>query len=412
MSAAPPPRAGRTATDLDAAASAGRGDGLDAEVLVDLPARAGAPEQGAGLSLVARLRVRRGEVCAVLGPNGAGKSTVLRALAGLEPLTGGHVRLDGRVLDDPADGTFVAPHERGTGVVFADDLLFPHLSALDNAAFAPRAAGLSRGAARARAERLLETLGIGDLATSPPAQLSGGQAQRVAIARALAARPRLLLLDEPLAALDAGTRGSVRAVLGAATAASEHGPPPATVLVTHDPLDALVLADHLVVVERGAVVQSGPPAEVARAPRTGYVAGLMGLNLLRGRVAPRASGSAPRAGGAVTVEVDGGGVLLAAAGSGGQEDGAGNEHGGAVMVSFPPSAVSLHGERPTGSARNVWPAVVSSLERRGDVVRVGLDGSPGALADVTAGAVAELGIGQGTLLWASLKATEVRAYRT
>ncbi len=420
------------------------GAGLDAELVVELPGRSGGRDARAGLSLAAVLTVGRGRVTAVLGPNGAGKSTALRALAGLQPLSGGHVVLDGRTLDDPASGVFVPPHQRGVGVVFADDLLFPHLSALDNVAFAPRAAGLPRASARGRAAGLLDELGIGDLARAKPSQLSGGQAQRVAIARALAARPALLLLDEPLAALDAGTRGAARSVLGAlatgsssassaassASSASDADgrpppPAPATVLVTHDPLDALVLADHLVVLEHGAVVQSGPPAEVAAAPRTDYVAGLMGLNLLRGRASspPRGAvaggGGADGAGRAWSVHLDGGGVLLAAGGRAGEEAGraggdAAGHHGdalaGAVMVSFAPSAVSLHAERPAGSARNVWSAVVSGLERRGDVVRVSLDGAPRVLADVTAAAVAELGLVPGSPLWASLKATEVRAY--
>ncbi len=377
--------------------------GLDAHVVVDLPVRRGAHEGDAGLSLLAPLRVPRGSVTAVLGPNGAGKSTVLRALAGLQPLSGGHVAVDGRTLDDPATGAFVPPHERGTGVVFADDLLFPHLCALDNAAFAPRSAGLSRSAARERAGRLLEALGIGDLASARPATLSGGQSQRVAIARALAARPALLLLDEPLAALDAGTRSAVRGVLQAAmTEAPEGGgAPPATVLVTHDPLDALVLADRLVVLERGVVVQSGPPAEVARAPRTEYVAGLVGLNLLGGSASASGSGR----GGALRVDVDGGGSLVAAA-----SPAADVAPGGAVLVSFAPSSVSLHAGPPSGSARNVWPGVVSGLERRGDVVRVSLHGAPDVLADVTAGAVAEMRLREGSALWASVKATEVRAY--
>ncbi|MDT4989819.1 MAG: molybdate transport system ATP-binding protein, partial [Micromonosporaceae bacterium] len=231
--------------------------------------------------LDARLGIAAGEVVALLGPNGAGKTTALRALAGLAPLSAGRIRLDGAVLDDPTGGVFVAPQRRPIGVVFQDYLLFPHLTALDNVAFGPRRHGVDRRAARTLAAGWLDRVGLAEQARHKPRQLSGGQAQRVALARALAVTPTLLLLDEPLSALDARTRLDTRAELHRHL--TDH--PGATLLVTHDPLDALVLADRLVILEDGRVVQDGDAATITARPRTDYVARLVGLNLYRGHAA-------------------------------------------------------------------------------------------------------------------------------
>ena len=335
------------------------------------------------LALDAELEVAPGTVLALLGPNGAGKSSALQALAGLVPLDGGSIELAGRVLDRPADGTFVRTADREVGMVFQDYLLFPHLSALENVAFGLRARGVRAGQARRSARAWLERMGLDGSASLRPGALSGGQAQRVALARALAPGPRLLLLDEPLAALDAGTRMHVRSDLRSHLADYAG----CTVLVTHDPLDAMVLADHLVVLEHGRTVQSGRPGDVARAPRTDYVARLVGLNHYRGR----------SRGGAV--ELDGGGELTTA-----------DPREGPVFLAFPPSAVSLHRTRPDGSARNVWPGRVAGLEQHADTVRVQLEAEPAVLADVTTAAVADLELTVGSSVWAAVKATEVRAY--
>ncbi len=216
-------------------------DMLDAHLVVER----------AGFRLDLALRAGAGEVVALLGPNGAGKTTALRTLAGLLPLTGGYLRLSGEVLDEPGRRPFVPAHRRPIGVVFQEYLLFPHLSALENVAFGPRSRGAGRTRARALARDWLDRVGLADRAGTRPRQLSGGQAQRVALARALAPDPRLLLLDEPLAALDAGTRQDIRAHLRHHLA--EH--PGVAVLVTHDPLDAMILADRIVVIEAGSVVQ-------------------------------------------------------------------------------------------------------------------------------------------------------------
>ncbi len=334
-------------------------------------------------SLDLPLRLLPGSVVTLLGPNGAGKSTALRCLAGLERLSGGHLHLDGRPLDEPSRNLFVPPAQRSVGMVFQDYLLFPHLSALENVAFGLRSAKLPRRPARAQAADWLRHLGVDELAAVKPAALSGGQAQRVALARALAPSPRLLLLDEPMAALDVGTRMQVRSDLRRHLAAF----PGCTVLVTHDPLDAMVLSDWLVVLEAGRVVQQGTPREVARAPRTDYVARLMGLNLYRG-VAHQFS-----------VELDGGGAVSTS-----------SAREGPVFLAFRPSAVALHREQPAGSARNSWPGRITGLEQHGDIVRVQVEGDPPVLSDVTTAAVADLDLTLGSRVWAAVKATEIHTY--
>ncbi|WP_328392035.1 ABC transporter ATP-binding protein [Nocardia sp. NBC_00416] len=333
-------------------------------------------------SLDLDLTLMPGEVVALLGPNGAGKTTALRALAGLTPLTGGSIRLDEQVWDAPP-GEFVPAEHRSAGVVFQDYLLFAHLDALDNVAFGLRARGMRRAAARDRAADWLSRVGLADYTHARPRALSGGQAQRVALARALAVEPALLLLDEPLAALDAATRVRVRSELSRHLGEySGH-----TLMVTHDPLDAMVLADRLVIVEDGAVVQQGPPSEVARRPRSDYVADLVGLNLFRGT----AEGT--------RVQLDGGGELIVA-----------EPATGPVHLTFAPAAVGLHPRRPDGSPRNTWPVTVAGLEQHAHTVRVRLDGPVPALADITAATVADLRIRPGSELWAALKATEIHCY--
>jgi molybdate transport system ATP-binding protein len=343
-------------------------EGLDARLVV---------ERGA-FRLDVTLRVAPGEVVALLGPNGAGKTTALRALAGLTELTGGRLRLDGAALE----GT--PPESRPVGVVFQDYLLFPHLSALDNVAFGPRCQGATKAQARARAAEWLGRLGLADNAGAKPRRLSGGQAQRVALARALATRPRLLLLDEPLAALDARTRLEVRAQLRRHLAEFEA----VAVLVTHDPLDAMVLADRLVVVEDGRVVQEGVPSDIARHPRSDYIARLVGLNLYRGR----SDGH--------VVRLDSGPSLTTT-----------EVLSGPVFVAFPPSAVTLYRERPTGaSARNLWRCEVAGLETHRDQIRADLTGELPLAADLTTAAAAELDLHPGAEVWATVKAAQTHAY--
>ncbi len=343
-----------------------------------------------GFVLGVRAEVAPGEVLGVLGPNGAGKSTLLRALAGLTALASGSIRLGEVTLDDADAGTFVPPERRPVGLVFQDYRLFPHLDVRDNVAFAPRSSGAGRRESRDRAATWLERLDLVGLATRRPHEISGGQAQRVALARALAAQPQLLLLDEPLSALDARTRLDVRTQL------RHHlkdfpGP---VLLVTHDPLEAMVLADRLLVLEDGRVVQEGAPAEVARRPATQYVARLVGLNLYAGALDPRGT----------TVRLDTGGTIAVA-----PEDGW--APGARVLVGLRPSAVTLHTTRPEHSSpRNVWAGMIRGLELLVDRVRVQVDGTPAVLVDVTPAAVAELGLHPGLQVWVSAKATETDVY--
>src|ERR1700680_2873890 len=202
--------------------------------------------------------IEEGEVVALLGPNGAGKTSLLRTVAGLVPLESGHVRLDGQILEDTASGQYVPTELRPIGFVFQDYLLFPHLSVLDNVAFGLRSRGLSRRAAADKAVEWLDRVGLKSYARAKPAELSGGQRQRVALARALAPDPRLLLLDEPLAALDVTTRAEVRRDLKHHLATFRG----IRLVVTHNPLEAVALADRLIVMENGHLVQTGTPAEV------------------------------------------------------------------------------------------------------------------------------------------------------
>lgn len=340
------------------------------------------------------LKAAPGQVIALLGPNGAGKSTVLRTLAGLDRPDRGLVEIDGETWEDTSAGVRVPVEQRLLGMVFQDYLLFPHLSALDNVAFGPRARGMTRAAARDLARTWLERVGLAAQADARPAELSGGQAQRVALARALAVRPRLLLLDEPLAALDAATRIEVRADLRHHLRDFEGS----CVLVTHDPLDAMVLADRLIVLEDGKITHDGTPAEVASAPRTDYVAQLVGLNLYPGTGAGHAVRLA--AGGELTVSepVD-----------------------GPVFAAFPPSAVAVFTARPHGSPRNCWPATVRAMEQHRDAVRLRLEAEPwgagqatgrraSVLADVTPAAIADLDLVPGSRAWIAVKATEIRTY--
>jgi molybdopterin-binding protein len=306
------------------------------------------------LDLDVRLQCGDGEVVAVLGPNGAGKTTLLRALA--------------------ADGT--------AGVVFQDLLLFPHLTVLGNVAFGLRARGVARRAAEESARNWLHRLGLGDLAHARPAALSGGQAQSVAMARALAVEPSLVLLDEPLSALDAGARPAVRRHLKRALDDFAG----AAVLVTHDPVDAATLAHRVVVLEAGRVVQEGRLDEVTARPRSRYVADLVGVNLLRGVVRDD------------RLLLEGAEVAVAGAPD------------GEAFAVVHPRAVALHRTRPVGSARNLWQGRVTAIDHEGARCRVVVDGPVALVAEVTPAAVAELELHEGARVWCAVKATEVAVH--
>ena len=329
------------------------------------------------------LKVEPGEVVAVLGPNGAGKTSILRGLAGLLPLDVGRVALDGVVLEEPAANVYVPSERRPIGMVFQDYLLFPHLTVVDNIAFGLRSRGTPRPAATATARQWLERVGLAAEAERKPGSLSGGQAQRVALARALATNPALLLLDEPMAALDASTRVELRRDLRRHLE-SFRG---VRLLVTHDPVEAMAMADRLVILEHGRVLQSGTPAEVTQRPRSRYVADLVGVNLFRGRASNN------------VITIAGGGSLMATGATDGE-----------VFAVVHPRTVALYRTRPDGTPRNVWEGRAVDLDFEGDRVRVRLEGTPAIVAEVTPAAVRELSLDRGDPVWVALKATEINVY--
>ena len=321
------------------------------------------------------------ETIAVLGPNGAGKSTLLSIISGLLRPNTGRAQLGDRVLFDLAADAhpWSAPHTRGTALLAQEPLLFPHLSALDNVAFGPRSAGASRAEARATAMHWLTEVDAGALASRRPGQLSGGQAQRVAVARALAADPDLLLLDEPMAALDIHAAPLLRRLLKRVLANRR------AIIITHDILDALMLADRVVVLEEGRITEEGPTREVLTKPRSRFAAGLAGLNLLSGAVT--ATGLTTDEGQAIAGHRDDTSVP--------------GQDGVAV---FPPSAVSVFLTEEHGSPRNSFPVTITDLEPHGDQIRVR---AGGLAADITPAASADLGLTPGMTVHFVIKAAAI-----
>ncbi|MCU6480814.1 sulfate/molybdate ABC transporter ATP-binding protein [Arthrobacter sp. A2-55] len=344
----------------------------------------------AGRHLDVSLSVGPAETLAVMGPNGAGKSTVVQIVAGLLKPDAGHATLGARALfrTGPAP-LWLPPHARGVGMLAQDPLLFPHLSVLDNVAFGPRSKGLGRAESSAVARHWLGEVDALELAARRPAQLSGGQAQRVALARALATDPELLLLDEPMAALDINSAPFLRSLLKRVLAGRR------AIIVTHHVLDALMLADRIIVMDRGRIVESGPTAAVLAHPRSSFAASLAGLNVLTGSVT-----------GTSVQTADAG--LVAGRLTGGFA-GAGTPAGGGTegLAAFPPSAVSVFLAPPQGSPRNCFPVAVTELEPHGDHIRV----RAGRLAaDISPAAMADLGLEPGSAVFFVVKAAEVAIY--
>lgn len=390
----------------------------------------------------AELAAGSGETVALLGPNGAGKTTVLRAVAGLPAPAVARVRLDGRDLN-PA-----APHERSVGYVPQAGALFPHLSAVANVAYGLRARGVRRRAAESAARAWLERLGIAALAHRRPAELSGGQGGRVALARALATEPRILLLDEPLAALDAASRVDVRHDLRSHL----RGYDGVCLVVTHDPVDAMALGDRMLVLESGAVVQDGTPAAVARQPRSAWVARMLGRNAYRGTATetgialddPSAEPDSPPEHAAAGSDAraarrpHSGEVPQGALDGSSREAGAGPTTAGGTpartrgacsragqtrtlvaaetappgspaLATIPPEAVALYRSPPLGSPRNSWTGTVTDVAPAGSRLRVAVSGAsgPDIVAEITPAALAEMSLAEGADIWVSVKATEV-----
>jgi molybdate transport system ATP-binding protein len=335
------------------------------------------------LHLQCDLTVEANMTVAVLGPNGAGKTTLLRAIAGLIPIDEGRIEIAGTVFEDTASGIWMTPESRGVGFVFQDHGLFPHLSVLDNIAFGLRARGVDRRSANAKASEWLERVELDGYASSRPSALSGGQSQRAALARVLVTEPRVLLLDEPLAAVDASGRLELRRALREHLSTFSG----IRVLVTHDPLEAASLAERVVVLEAGRVTQEGQFADVTARPRSPWVARMAGLNLLHGTVTAGA-----------LVLADGSALTVA------------SDATGPVLATIHPRAVALYRRPPEGSPRNVLRCRVAGVDPEGDRWRIRLDGPVPLVAEVTPAAASELRLADGGDVFAVVKATEVDVY--
>jgi molybdate transport system ATP-binding protein len=326
-----------------------------------------------GFSLQVEMEASPDEIIAFVGPNGAGKTTLLRILAGLDPLGAGRLVVDDEVWEDPAIPIRLAPERRQVGYVPQAGLLFPHLTVRENVAFGASDPG--------QADQWLERLGLQDLAYSRPAELSGGQTQLVALARAQVRNPAVLLLDEPLASVDAANRAAVRRLLRRELQDSRGY----RILVTHDPLEAAALADRVVVLDQGRVTQVGTIDELRTHPRSGYVAELVGMNFFSGEAADGA------------IALPNGAQLISA-----------SVPDGAALATVHPRAVSLYSEKPTGSPRNVWLATVASIEPSLDQVRIHVTGPIDLVAEVTHAGAAAFTEGEG--VWVAVKASEVAGY--
>ncbi|OLO52343.1 molybdate ABC transporter permease subunit [Actinomyces oris] len=377
--------------------SRGSGRGQDLQVAFELPER----------DVVVDLEVEAGRTTALIGPNGSGKSTLCSVVAGLLDAENGQVVLGGRVLDGP--GGFVRAGRRRVALLSQEPGVFTHMSVLGNVVFALRCQGVSRAEATRRARAELAAVGADHLASRSGGALSGGQAARVALARALATGPRLLVLDEPMAALDVTARQEMRRLV--ARRCAEEGL--TLLLVTHDVLDLTALAEDVVVLDRGRVVEQGPTARVLSAPRSDFVAHLTGTAVLTGVI----DGDAEAPG----LRLPSGRVVHGRPredAADGQVDEQGHQddhdevlHPGAPGIALvPPDAVALYRQAPHGSPRNVLTGRVTGLERSGALVSVRLELEEGQRlsAAVTAGAVAELGITEGREVCCVIKAVQVR----
>ncbi|WP_241383574.1 sulfate/molybdate ABC transporter ATP-binding protein [Rhodococcus sp. CH91] len=337
-------------------------------------------------ALDVELDVAQGSVVAVLGPNGAGKSSLLGVVSGLLRPDAGRVELAGRVLTDTTSGLAVAPHDRAVVLLAQQPLLFPHMTVAGNVEFAPRSAGSGRRESRSRAERWLREVDTAELAGRRPHELSGGQAQRVALARALAADPHLLLLDEPMAALDVTAAPTLRSLLRRVLREDER----TALLVTHDPLDVIALADRVVVIEHGRIVEDGTVRQVLTRPRSVFAARIAGTNLVTGIVR---DGTLETGEGVVHGRLD-----------------PDCRSGLPAVAVFAPSAVAVYTDPPHGSPRNTLRITVAELESRGATVLV--RSHSGIAAEITTAALTELDIHPSATVWFVVKATEVDVHPT
>lgn len=335
---------------------------------------------GSAFMVDAAFDVSAGRTAALLGPNGAGKSTVVAVLAGIEPLNAGLIKLGDRVLDEPDSGVFVPPADRRIGVVFQEALLFRHMDVQQNIEFGPKSLKRNSDQSRRLIELWIDRLDLDHLRSRRPAELSGGETQRVAIARTMVTEPDLLILDEPLAAIDASARPRIRRIL--ARSLHEFGGP--AIVITHDPAEAFLLADDIFIIEDGRITQSGSPEDIRMKPATRYAADLAGVNMTTGTAA----------GGSVVV----GNHTLHISDS---------HVTGEVVITIRPQAISLHRHKPEGSARNSWQTTVRRVESHGEIVRVATGGPLELTAEVTTSGASDVGVAVGETVWASIKATEI-----
>lgn len=333
-----------------------------------------------GFTVDAAFDVPAGRTAALLGPNGAGKSTVVSVIAGIAPLKAGFITLGDRVLDEPDSGVFVPPADRRIGVVFQDALLFQHMDVQQNIEFGPKSVKRDPDQSRRLIELWIDRLDLDSLRKRRPSELSGGETQRVAIARTLVTEPELLILDEPLAAIDASARPRIRRIL--ADFLDGFGGP--AIVITHDPAEAFLLADDVLIIEDGRMTQCGSPEDIRMKPATRYAADLAGVNMMIGTAA----------GGTVVV----GNHTLHIADS---------HVTGEVVITVRPQAISLHRHKPEGSARNSWQTTVRRVETHGEIVRVATGGPLELTAEVTTSGASDVGVAVGEPVWASIKATEI-----
>ncbi len=348
-----------------------RGDGRSLVAEIELRAH--------GFTLDVDFTVRAGHTAVMVGPNGAGKSTTLAAIAGLVRPRRAYIAAPQRVFVDTERDIDLAPEQRRVGVMFADGLLFEHMTVSRNVAF-----GMSgRGALRnQRLTGALDAFDLTALRDRRPSQLSSGQAQRVALARALSSDPDVVLLDEPLARIDHAARPAMRRMLRSAF--ERTGAP--RLVITHDATEAFLLADQMLIIEDGRITQRGTPEEVRRHPRTTYAAQLAGTNLFRGTAANGRTRLSD-----YPVEITSSDTTTS----------------GAVLLTVHPRAATLHASEPSGSPRNVCAGVVEVVEPLGEVTRVVLAQPLPLTVDITPGAARELGLTPGSHVWVAIKATEV-----
>ncbi|HXZ04974.1 MAG TPA: ATP-binding cassette domain-containing protein [Ktedonobacteraceae bacterium] len=356
----------------------------------------------------------KGKTTVLLGESGAGKSTVLRLLAGLLNPEWGHISLDGKTYFDSEQHIAIPPQERPIGYVFQDYVLFPHLTTFENVAFGLRAQHLPRKVVRQRVGEALEQVHLAGYDQRRPTQLSGGQQQRVAIARALALHPQLLLLDEPLAALDVQTQREVRQELRILLS----GAGITTVMVTHQYLEALLFGYHILVLEKGKVIQQGTQRDLLLYPRSSYVAELVGMNFFRGRV------MCCEAGAMCTIQLQNNGLPGIEVSAALEEQTLKlPEVGDEAFVLVDPRSITLYQTLPDSSARNVFQGTIVQLLHLGTPfannsdhsgrVRVSMsidDSVPLLTAEVTEASASRMELSEGKLIYATFKATEARAY--